>query len=114
MRPPAPPDQGQDFHTLAGHINGGYTRHPHKDADANEAWKWAIETLCAIEASGSCVVYTTQELLDIPFLLVRLDRFSGGSILAAEPLLRLILTEVVRRVKSEQPPVFVQGDQSLR
>lgn len=51
--------------------------------------------------------YSTQMLLDALFFACRADHFNYGAIKAAEPNLRAILQEVVRRVRSDHPPTFV-------
>ena len=49
----------------------------------------------------------TQQLLDAFFLGVRGEHFSDGLIRRREPQLRVLVGEVVRRVRAADPPVFV-------
>jgi hypothetical protein len=51
--------------------------------------------------------YTTQQLLDAFFLGVRGEHFHDGLIRRQEPQPRVLVGEVVRRVRSGDPPVFV-------
>jgi hypothetical protein len=98
------PNQLDDVHILAFCVDGAYERH---GGDINEAWKWAHPLLHHLKSGGSCEQYATQDLLDLVFLNVRLERFSDGHIRSEEALLRDIVREVVRRVQSSHPPVFL-------
>ncbi|GHO72443.1 hypothetical protein KSD_02140 [Ktedonobacter sp. SOSP1-85] len=101
---PTQPDQNDDVHALAFCVNDAYERH---GGDISEAWKWANPLLQHLKAGGSCEQYATQDLLDLVFLNVRFERFSDGHIRSEEALLRDIVREVVQRVHSPYPPVFL-------
>ena len=101
---PNQPDQFDEFLKLARCVDGAYKRH---GGDMGEAWDWANPVIEHVRAGDSCAEYTTQDLLDILFLCLRGDRFSDGLIRSVEPLLRRMLQEVVRRVHSPTPPVFL-------
>ncbi|GHO68378.1 hypothetical protein KSC_072700 [Ktedonobacter sp. SOSP1-52] len=101
---PTQPDQSDDVHALAFCVDGAYEHH---GGDIGEAWKWARPLLHHLKSGGSCEQYATQDLLDLVFLNVRLERFSDGHIRSEEALLRDIVREVVRRVQSSHPPVFL-------
>lgn len=101
---PKQPDQASDFFELARYVDGAYERH---GKDIGKAWNWATSIINNVEEGRSCEEYTTQDLLDIVFLHVRGERFSDGLIRSAEPMLREIVREVVGRVHSSTPPVFL-------
>ena len=101
---PEQPDQASDFFELARYVDGAYERH---GEGIGEVWDWATPIIKNVKEGGSCEAYTTQDLLDIVFLHVRGERFSDGLIRSAEPMLREIVREVVRRVHSATPPVFL-------
>lgn len=87
----------EDFYKLATSVNG-YNRH---DVE------WASTQLDAIKAQKAVNGYTTQELLDIVFIVCRGDRFSEGLISRSELQLRAMIQDVVRRVRSDTPPTFI-------
>jgi hypothetical protein len=97
-------DQSSDFFELARCVDGAYERH---GGDMGEAWNWANSIIKNMKERGSSAQYTTQDLLDIVFLHSRGERFSDGLIRSAEPILRNIVQEVVRRVHSSSSPVFL-------
>lgn len=97
---PTLPDQSDTFYDLAVSVNG-YDRH----RDGRAAWAPPIEE--NIKAGGSCTHISTQDLLDIVFFYCRGERFCDGLIRSAEPLLRAIIQEVVQRVHSDTPPLFI-------
>jgi len=97
---PTLPDQSGVFYDLAVSVNG-YDRH----RDGGVAWASPIEE--NIKTGGSCVETSTQDLLDIVFFYCRGERFCDGLIRSAEPLLRTMIQEVVQRVHSETPPMFI-------
>lgn len=101
---PQQPDQSSNFIALAHCIDGAYKRH---GGSMGEAWNRANLIMERIRAGSSCAEYSAQELLDIVFLCSRGERFSDGLIRSAEPVLREIVREVVRRVRSSNPPVFL-------
>lgn len=101
---PRLPDQSREFMGLAHCVNGAYERH---GGDMGTAWNWANPIMERVKAGSSCTAYSTQDLLDIVFLCARGERFSDGLIRSAEPVLREIVREVVRRVHSPHPPVFL-------
>lgn len=101
---PKQPDQADDFLKLAYCIDGAYERH---SGGMGEAWDWANPIINRVKEGGSCAEFTTQDLLDIVFLHARGERFSDGLIRAAEPILREMVREVVNRVRSSTPPVFL-------
>jgi hypothetical protein len=96
-------DQAGDFIALANCVDGAYERH----GDIGDAWAWARPIMKHVEGGGSCTEYATQDLLDIVFLCCRGERFNDGLIRSAEAVLREMVGEVVRRVRSSTPPVFV-------
>jgi hypothetical protein len=85
-------------------VDGAYERH---GGGIKGAWKWAGTILHHLKAGGSSEQYATQDVLDLVFLNVRLERFSDGHIRSEEALLRDIVREVVRRVQSSCAPVFL-------
>ena len=87
----------EDFYKLATSTNG-YNRH---DVE------WASTQLDAIKAQKAVEGYTTQELLDLVFIICRQDRFSDGLISRSELQLRAMIQEVVSRVHSDTPPTFI-------
>ncbi len=101
---PHQPDQSSEFLTLAYCVNGAYERH---GGDMGEAWKWANPLIERFKEGSSCTAYSTQDLLDLVFLYARGEHFSDGLIRSVEPILREMVQEVVRRVRSPQPPVFL-------
>ena len=101
---PKQPDQSSDFFALAWCVDGAYER---QGGDMGQAWDWARPIIDSVKAGGSCAEYATQDLLDLVFLHARGERFSDGLIRSAEPILREIVREVVKRVRSSTPPVFL-------
>jgi hypothetical protein len=97
-----PPDRGPNqmarFCRLAGWVNA-YLREGAMEKARSIFW--------AAEPEVTYERHTTQLLLDALFFSCRADHFNYGAIKAAEPELRAILQEVVRRVRSEHPPTFV-------
>ena len=100
---PQQPDQSDDFFKLAYCVKGAYKRR----GDMGEAWHWVNSVIESKKEGHSYAEYTTQDLLDIVFLHVRGERFSDGLIRSTEPVLREIIGEVVKRVHSSTPPVFL-------
>ncbi|GHO89154.1 hypothetical protein [Dictyobacter formicarum] len=96
-------DQAQDFMGLAMCVDGAYNRH----GNMGQAWKWANPILRQVETRTSYEGLSTQDLLDVVFLSCRGERFSDGLIRQRESLLRAIIQEVVRRICSDAPPVFI-------
>ncbi len=94
----------RDFYKLATSVNG-YNR---QDAE------WTSTQLDAIKAQKSVNSYTTQELLDIVFIVCRGDRFSDGLIGNSEPQLRAMIQEVVNRVHSDVPPTFIVSEKNKK
>ncbi len=94
---PPEPERYHDFFTLAYPVNG-YNRH---DVE------WASTQLDAIKEQKAIHDYTTQELLDLVFIVCRGERFSDGLIRSNEQQLRAMIQEVVRRVRSDTPPTFI-------
>ncbi len=91
----------EDFYKLAVSVNG-YNRH---DVE------WASTQLDAINKAQKAVnSYTTQELLDLVFIVCRQERFSDGLISRSELQLRAMIQEVVRRVRSDAPPTFIVSE----
>ncbi|HEX3641618.1 MAG TPA: hypothetical protein VHV10_10030 [Ktedonobacteraceae bacterium] len=97
---PTLPDQSGTFYDLAVSVNG-YDRH----GDGGVAWASPIEE--NIKTGGSYAEISTQDLLDIVFFYCRGERFCDGLIRSVEPLLRIMIQEVVQRVRSETPPTFI-------
>jgi hypothetical protein len=97
-------DQSDDFFALSSCVDGAYERHR---GDMGEAWNWAQPIIDHVKAGGSCAEYATEDLLDIVFLYCRGERFSDGLIRSAESILREMVREVVQRVHSSTPPVFL-------
>jgi len=102
---PQQTDQSSDFFELAQCVDGAYVCH---GGSMGEAWNWANPIINSMKEGGSCAEYTTQDLLDIVFLYSRGERFSDGLIRSAEPILREILREVVRRVHPSPSPMFLK------
>ncbi|GHO52506.1 hypothetical protein [Ktedonobacter robiniae] len=70
----------------------------------------AFEVARQIEQASSLTQFCTQGLLDALFYFYRRDYWTNGdgsSIVEALPKLREIVREVVRRVRSDQPPTFI-------
>jgi len=88
------------IYELAMSVNG-YDRH-HNDGAA-----WASPIVENIGMGGSCEKISTQDLLDIVFLYCRGERFCDGLIRSVEPQLRTMIEEVVQRVHSTTPPIFI-------
>lgn len=87
-----------DAYRLAAVVNA-YNRHP---------VDWGGTFFNGLKAEGSSLAhYSTQELLDAFFMVVRQERFNDGLVASLEPHLRQIVTEVVRRIHSTTPPVFI-------
>ena len=97
---PTLPDQSDRFYELAMSVNG-YDRH----RDGGVAWASPIKE--NIKAGGFCIENSTQDLLDLVFFYWRGERFCDGLIRSVEPLLRAIIQEVVQRVHSDTPPLFI-------
>jgi hypothetical protein len=97
---PTLPDQSGAFYDLAVSVNG-YDRH----RDGGVAWASPIQE--NIKEGGSYAEILTQDLLDIVFFYCRGERFCDGLIRSVEPLLRIMIQEVVQRVHSETPPTFI-------
>jgi len=91
------------FMALASSVDGAYNRHSGKD----DPWSWASTSMAKVKAGVSFTEYSTQDLLDIVFLLYRGERFNDGLIREEDPLLRTIVQEVVKRVHSKTPPTFI-------
>jgi hypothetical protein len=91
--------QSMKFYRLARCVNA-HNRH-------HGGYEWAHLALEAIE-SHSSEAYSTQDLLDIVCLVCRADHFRNGTVRTEEPRLRLVLQEVVQRVHSDAPPIFVK------
>lgn len=85
-------------------VDSAYNRH----GDMGETGKWANPILSQVKARTSYEGLSTQDLLDVVFLTCRVDRFCDGIIRQREPLLRAIIQEVVRRIHSDSPPVFIE------
>ena len=92
------PNRQHDYWTLANCVNA-YHRHP-----LGSQWK---NPLHDPQLSEHCSTYSTQELLDAIFYIARADHFSYGAIRKHEAHLRQALQEVVRRVHSATPPIFL-------
>jgi hypothetical protein len=101
---PKQPDQSSDFLELARCVDRAYERH---GRNMGEAWHWASQIIHSMKEGSSCTEYTTKDLLDIIFLYHRGERFNDGLIRSEEPRLREIMQEVVRRIHSSTPPVFL-------
>ena len=101
---PHQPDQSHAFFLLAQCVDDAYERH---GGGMREAWDWARPLIESLKASGSCTEYLTQDLLDLVFLHARGERFSDGLIHSAEAMLREMVGEVVQRVHSATPPMFL-------
>ena len=87
-----------DVWRLAAGVNA-YHRHP-----PGSEWDHPLRD----DALGAHLPrYTTQHLLDAFFLGVRGEHFNYGFTRRLEPQLRVIVGEVVRRVRATDPPVFV-------
>ncbi|GER86268.1 hypothetical protein KDW_04300 [Dictyobacter vulcani] len=93
-------DQSDGFIQLAMCVDSAYDRH-------GEAGQWANPILRQVKAEAPYEELSTQDLLDVVFLSWRGERFCDGLIRQREPLLRAILQEVVRRIRSDAPPVFI-------
>ncbi|GER89035.1 hypothetical protein KDW_31970 [Dictyobacter vulcani] len=93
-------DQSDGFIQLAMCVDGAYNRH-------SEAGQWANPILRQVEVEASYEELSTQDLLDVVFLVCRGERFCDGLIRQHEPQLRAILQEVVRRIHADAPPVFI-------
>ncbi len=93
------PNQTGRFCHLAQYVNG-YLR-------GHDSLFWVLPILDEVDAVGSYAKYSTQDLLDILFVMCRAERFTYGVIKRDEPRLRRLLQEVVRRVRSDHPPTFV-------
>jgi len=100
---PTQPDQSELFMELASSVDGAYNRH----GGTGDPWNWASTLMARVKAGVSFTEYSTQDLLDIVFLLYRGERFNDGLIREEEPLLRTIVQEVVKRVHSMTPPTFI-------
>ena len=98
------PDQSSDFLKLAEYVDGAYERNGN---NMSAAWDWAKPIIQSVKSGGSRAKYPTQDLLDILFLHARGERFSDGLIRSAEPMLREMVKEIIRRVNSATPPVFL-------
>ncbi|GCE27593.1 hypothetical protein KDA_30770 [Dictyobacter alpinus] len=96
---PKPEDQYDGFIQLAMCVDGAYNRH-------SEAGQWANPILRQVKVKASYEELSTQDLLDVVFLVCRGERFCDGLIRQHEPQLRAIIQEVVRRIHSDVPPVF--------
>lgn len=59
------------------------------------------------EAAARCVTSPTQQILDALYFAFCRERFGYGHLRAKEPLLRHALQEVVSRVHSDHPPLFL-------
>lgn len=92
------PNRQYDYSTLANCVNA-YHRHP-----PGSQWK---HPLSDPQFSEHCSTYPTQELLDAIFIISRADRFVDGAIRKHESNMRQALQEVVRRVHSATPPIFL-------
>ena len=99
------PHQHDLFLALARNVNGVYKRH----GSMSEAVNWASPIVEQVQTGGSCAAFSTQDLLDIVFLYGRGERFTEGLIRGAEPVLRTLILEVVKRVHSQSPPIFLPG-----
>lgn len=96
-------DQSHDFMALAMCVDGAYTRHH----DMGKAETWATTLLRHREVNDPPEQPSTQDLLDVVFLSCRGERFCDGLIRQREALLRTYIQEVVRRIHSDTPPVFI-------
>lgn len=92
------PNQTVQFCRLAACVNA------HK---RGRTYTWAYSLLDRVDAGAAYEEYSTQELLDVLFVACRTDRFRSGTLKAEEPRLRLLLREIVRRVRSDSPPTFL-------
>jgi len=107
---PKQPDQASDFIELAHLVDGAYERH---GSAMGVAIQWAMATCEASRAAGSWRSVSTQDLLDMLFLIARGERFTDGLIRSQEAMLREVMQEVVRRVHSDDPPVFLPRPKML-
>jgi hypothetical protein len=96
-------DQSDGFIQLAMCVDGGYNRH----GDIGKAGKWVNPILRQVKVENSYEGLSTQDLLDVIFLSCRGERFCDGLIRQRELLLRAIIQEVVRRIYTDTPPVFI-------
>ncbi|GHO66797.1 hypothetical protein KSC_056890 [Ktedonobacter sp. SOSP1-52] len=105
---PSPDRAVHAFLQLASWVNA-YNREepdPLNPIDRPGAFKVARQ----IEQVSSLTRFCTQDLLDALFYFYRRDYWTSGdgsSIVEVLPKLREIVREVVRRVRSDQPPTFV-------
>jgi hypothetical protein len=86
-----------DVWRLAAYVNA-YHRHPPKSE-----WDHPLRDDALVAQLHRS---TTQQLLDAFFLGVRGEHFNYGFTRRLEPQLRMILGEVVRRVRTADPPDF--------
>ncbi|HZS79607.1 MAG TPA: hypothetical protein VFA41_23545 [Ktedonobacteraceae bacterium] len=94
------PDQFDNFYQLATCVNG-YERHPDNYS------KFVDSISDEVKAGHSLEKFSTQDLLDAVFIVCRQERFCDGLIRSYEPALRAMVQEVVRRVHSDTPPIFL-------
>lgn len=93
------PNLSTMFYRLAMRVNA---RNRHRGG-----YEWAKSVLDRIEVTP-LTAYATQDLLDVVNIVCRTDHFRTGTLRTEEPRLRLLLKEIIRRTKSDEPPIFVK------